>query len=138
MNEVFEKTRELAQAVMRSDEYTTMKEAEDVAMKNEAAAAIMAEYLERKQQLEEIMSREDADPLAMTRLSEKMEDLQKQLQATPDIIRLTKARENFTRLISQINQVLRFTITGDMGEEESTAGNAAECTGSCATCPGCH
>lgn len=137
MNEVFLKTRELAEAVMRSEEYLAMKAAEDVAMKNEEAAGIMAEYLERKQQLEEIMTRETPDVTAMTRLSEKMESLQKQLQETPDIAMLTKARADFTNLINQINQVLRFTITGEMGDDEGADGESS-CTGSCATCHGCH
>jgi len=140
MSEVFIKTRELAEAIMRSEEYLKMKEAEDVAIQNEEAAAIMAQYMERQQELEAIMMKNDPDVEGMNRLSSEMEALQKKLQETPDIANLTAARNGFTNLINQVNQVLRFTITGEMGDEADDCENAGEagCTGSCATCRGCH
>jgi len=140
MSEVFVKTRELAEALMRSEEYLNMKAAEDVAIKNEEAAAIMAQYMEKQQELEAIMMKGEPDVESMNRLSSEMEALQKQLQATPDIANLTTARNAFTNLINQVNQVLRFTITGEMGDEADECESAGEagCTGSCATCRGCH
>ena len=54
MNAVFEKTQELGDALMQSDEYKAMKAAEDVAMKNAEAAALMTSYIEHKNQLDEL------------------------------------------------------------------------------------
>ena len=140
MNEVFLKTRELAEAIMRSPEYIAMKAAEDIAIQNDSAADIMGEYMERKQELEAVMMQGEPDVEAMNRLSKEMEALQRQLQETPDIANLTIARNAFTRLIDQVNEVLRFTITGEMTEaDECEDAGASGCTGSCATCRGgCH
>ena len=140
MSEVFVKTRELAEAIMRSEEYLAMKAAEDVALQNEEAAGIMAQYMERQQELEAIMMKNDPDVEGMNRLSGEMEALQKKLQSTPDIANLTAARNGFTNLINQVNQVLRFTITGEMDDEADDCENAGQagCTGSCASCRGCH
>ena len=140
MSEVFVKTRELAEAIMRSDEYIQMKAAEDVAMQNQEAAEIMAKYLERKQELEAVMMKNEPDVPTMNRLSGEMELLQKQLQETDDIARLTACRNAFTNLINQVNQVLSFTITGRMEEEADDCESAGTsgCTGSCATCHACH
>lgn len=140
MSEVFVKTRELAEAIMRSEEYLSMKAAEDVALQNEEAAGIMAQYMERQQELEAVMMKGEPDPENMSRLSGEMEALQKQLQSTPDIANLTVARNAFTQLINQVNQVLRFTITGEMGDEadECESAGGEGCTGTCASCRGCH
>ena len=140
MSEVFVKTRELAEAIMRSDEYIQMKAAEDVAMQNQEAAEIMAKYLERKQELEAVMMKNEPDVPLMNRLSGEMELLQKQLQETDDIAHLTNCRNAFTNLINQVNQVLRFTITGEMDEEADDCESAGTggCTSSCATCHACH
>ena len=140
MSEVFVKTRELAEALMRSEEYISMKNAEEVALQNEEAAGIMAKYLERQQELEAVMMKSEPDPESMSRISGEMEELQKQLQSTPDIANLTIARNAFTQLINQVNQVLRFTITGEMDDEADDCENAGTsgCTGSCASCRGCH
>ncbi len=140
MSEVFVKTRELAEAIMRSEEYLNMKSAEDIALQNEEAAGIMAQYMERQQELEAVMMKGDPDVESMNRISGEMEALQKKLQETPDIANLTLARNAFTNLINQVNQVLRFTITGEMGEEADDCESAGTsgCTGSCASCRGCH
>lgn len=140
MSEVFMKTRELAEAIMRSEEYISMKAAEDVALQNEEAAGIMAQYMEKQQELEAVMMKNDPDVENMNRISGEMESLQKKLQETPDIANLTLARNAFTNLINQVNQVLRFTITGEMGDEadECESAGSSGCSGSCASCRGCH
>lgn len=135
MNEVFMKTRELGEAIMKSEEYITMKACEDAAAANEVAAKTMGLYLEKRGALEELMQSESPDPQAMSELSSEMDALQEALQGIDDIARLTEARADFNHLIAQVNQVLRFIITGEMGEEESEEG----CTGSCSSCHGgCH
>lgn len=140
MTEVFAKTRELAEAIKQSTVYTMMKEAEDKALKNEEAAAIMAQYIEKQNALEAVMMKGDAaDVNEMQEISDEMESLQKQLNAVEDIIRLTAARNAFTNLINQVNEVLRFTITGEMSMDENCeSAGSSSCTGSCATCRGCH
>ena len=52
MNEVFEKTRELGEAIQRSDEYLTLKAAEAKAMKHTEAADAMGKYMELGRPLE--------------------------------------------------------------------------------------
>ncbi len=52
MNQVFLKTRELGDAVMQSEEYKAMKEAEDRAMANADAAGAMAQYMQARQKIE--------------------------------------------------------------------------------------
>ena len=131
MDAVFQKTRELGQALMESETYQKMKAAEEKAMKNEEAARVMGEYLEKRQQLQDLMQSENPDPGALKRLSDEMDAAQERLQMMDDIAALTAARNDFNGLIGQVNQVLQFIVTGNM---EPSSG----CTGSCATCPGCH
>ena len=131
MDAVFQKTRELGQALMESEIYLRMKEAEDKAMQNAEAARTMGEYLEKRQQLQELMQSENPDPGAMKRISDEMDAAQERLQMIDDIVALTDARNEFNALIGQINQVLQFIVTGEMDQPSG-------CTGSCNTCPGCH
>ena len=52
MNEVFKKTRELAEALLESDEYKAVKAAEDKAFGNKEAADTVGRYLEAKKRME--------------------------------------------------------------------------------------
>lgn len=132
MDKVFEKTRELGEALQESETYQRMKEAEAKAMQNVEAAEMMALYLEKRNQIQEMMEVENPDPGAMQRLSGEMDEIQEKLQMIDDIVELTTARGEFNALIGQINQVLQFIVTGRMTEEEGG------CSGSCSSCSGCH
>ena len=112
IDNVFAKTRELAEALIESEAYQNMKAAEDKAMKNPEAAATMAEFMEKRGQLETLIANEDFDAGEMKRLSGEMDDLQTRLQMMDDIVRMTEARNEFSGLMGQVNQVLSFIITG--------------------------
>ena len=130
MDNVFKKTRELGEALLESEVYLRMKDAEDRAMANPEAAQTMAAFLEKRGELQSMMQSDNPDPGAMKRLSEEMDDLQDRLQMVDDIVALNDARNEFNSLIGQINQVLQFIVTGRM--EESS------CSGDCGSCGGCH
>lgn len=130
MNEVFEKTRELGEAILRSEEYTTMKQMEDRALQNEEAAKALSMYLETRQQLEELMQDVEPDMDELKRLSLEMDAYQEKMREITEVAELTKARERFSGLVNQVNQVLRFLITGEMGDGNGNGG----CTGSCDSC----
>ena len=130
MDQVFLKTRELGQALVESEIYKTMKEAEDKAMKNTQAADTMARYMELRGTLQEMLSQPEPDSVKMKELSDEMDNVHEQLQNIDDIVALTKAREDFNNLIGQVNQVLQFIVTGKLDEPEGG------CTGSCSSCGG--
>ena len=132
MDMVFEKTRELGAALKQSEAYARMQAAEQKAMQNMEAAEMMAQYLEKRGQIQEMMEVENPDPAVMQRLSNEMDEIQERLQMIDDIVELTTARGEFNALIGQINQVLQFIVTGRMTDEEGG------CTGSCNSCSGCH
>lgn len=130
MDMVFQKTRELGEALLQSEAYLNMKAAEDKAMANADAAQTMADFIEKRGALHELMHADNPDPVAMKRLSDEMDALQDRMQMIDDVVALTEARNAFNSLIGQINQVLQFIVTGRMEE--------AGCEGDCSACGGCH
>ncbi len=96
-------------------------------MKNPQTAETMGLYMEKRGQLEEMVSSDDFDAGEMKRLSNEMDDLQQRLQMMDDVVKMTEARNEFSQLMGQVNQVLQFIITGQIEDG---------CTGSCATCGG--
>ena len=64
MDAVFQKTRELGQALIESEAYQQMKAAEDKAARNQEAAESMNRYLQLRAQIQELLSRENPDSAA--------------------------------------------------------------------------
>ena len=132
MDKVFEKTRELGQALLESEAYRKMKDAEDKAMGNAEAASLMGSFLEKRSELQAMMQSENPDPGALKRLSDEMDGFQERLQMIDDIVALNDARNDFNSLIGQINQVLQYIVTGRMDEP------SGGCSGNCGSCSGCN
>ena len=108
MDNVFQKTRELGEALLASETYQRMKAAEDKAMQNAQAAGLMSDLLEKRSGIQQLMQQENPDAGALKRLSDEMDEIQEQLRMMDDIVALTEARSEFTSLINQVNQVLQF------------------------------
>lgn len=130
MDAIFQKTRELGEALLESECYQRMKAAEDKAMRNEEAAKLMSTLLERRGEIQKLMQETNPDPGALKRVSDEMDAIQEKLQLIDDIVELTQARGEFTGLINQVNQVLQFIVTGHMDD--------GSCAGDCSACSGCH
>ena len=131
MDAVFQKTRELGQALIESEAYQQMKAAEDKAARNQEAADTMNHYLELRGQIQEILSRENPDSAVLKRLSDEMDATQEKLNMIDDIAAMTQARAAFSELINQVNQVLQFIVTGQVPGESECSGGCASCGGSC-------
>jgi cell fate (sporulation/competence/biofilm development) regulator YlbF (YheA/YmcA/DUF963 family) len=130
MEMVFQKTRELGQALIDSEVYQNMKAAEEKAMKNQEAAQLMSDMLERRSAIQEHMQQTNPDPAVLKRLSDEMDSIQEKLQMMDDIVALTQTRGEFNSMMNQVNQVLQFIVTGRMDD--------GECGGDCSSCGGCH
>ena len=131
MDAVFQKTRELGQALIESEAYQQMKAAEDKAARNQEAAKSMERYLQLRAQIQELLSRENPDSAALKRLSDEMDSEQDKLNMIDDIVAMTQARAAFSELINQVNQVLQFIVTGQVPGESEWSGSCSSCGGSC-------
>lgn len=131
VKDVFEKTHALAHALLASDAYQAMRAAEAEAMADEEAGRAMGEYLEHKSALEELLSKDNPDAAVMGEHSKAMENIQSRMQSMESVIRMTEARNEFSNLIGQVNQIISFVITGE------TEGCGDEgCNGCCGSCAG--
>ena len=133
MHSVFEKASALGEAIQQSEEFRAMRAAENAVTQDEQAAAVMGEFLSRKGQVEDILSSEEPDHAALAEHSQAMETLQETLQAMPLVQTMARARADFAAMMQQMNQVLRFMVTGEMPEEDEDgcSGNCGGCAGGC-------
>lgn len=133
MNDVFEKARALGEALLASEEYAAMRAAEDAASADSGVLEKMNAYVDKKSKVEEALANEAPDRALLAQYSGEMQALQAELNAMPLVAALNHARQGFTDMMKQVNQVIEFTLTGNMKEE--SAGCAG---GDCSGCSGCQ
>ncbi len=131
MNEVFLRTRLLGEALLESDEFKAVKQAEQKAMANQEAAQTVGRFIELRNEMDEIMRADSKDWVRVQKLTEEIDECKRAMDENEDLVELDRARNTFSELINQINSVLHFIVTGEMETEDSS------CSGDCTACGGC-
>ncbi len=130
MEKVLEQARLLAEAIAESDVYQKMHQCENDAMKDAEATRAIADFVEKRQKVESLLAEGNMDHTALAEASKAMEDAEKKVNEQPKVRAMQEARGEFTQMMNNVNQILRFIITG---ETEDNSG----CSGSCESCGGC-
>ena len=128
------KTQELAEAILDSGTYQTMKSLESDVRHDETAAGLLSDMIEKRQKVEEILSSTDMTPDLLAAASREMEEAEKRMNENEKILALKKARKDFQTMMDNVNRILRLVITGKVEDEDSAGG----CSGHCDTCGGCR
>ncbi|MBQ3761894.1 MAG: YlbF family regulator [Clostridia bacterium] len=130
MNEVFERTRQLGDALMKSEEYVNMKQAEQNLTRNADAAKLVGRFIELRNEMEEIMSKNEKDWARVQTLTKEIDETRSLMEKNEDVMHVEEARGKFSELINQVNSVLHFIVSGEMD-------TGSGCTGNCSSCGGC-
>lgn len=129
MSEILTKARELGQAIVDSEEYKTLKAAEEKQEKDEEAMALLVEYNNvRKALAEEINGGEVSDE-RMNEIRTKLEETYEKVMSHPTISEYYAAQQKFEGVVQQMNSILTYFMTGEI---------SGGCSGSCSGCSGCN
>lgn len=134
MHQVMQKAQELAEAILDSRVYTDMKASEAKLTRDEEASAAMAELIEKRQIVENLLVSANMNPEELARANDEMEKAEEKMNAIPLIAETKKARKEFQDMMDNINRILRLVITGEVEDENDHSQN---CSGDCAHCHGC-
>ena len=130
MAEIFEKARELGEAIIESKEYKELKEAELRQEQDEEALTLLKEYSEVRSRLASEIQKGDVDDSRIAEIREELEEDKKKMTTNDSITAYINAQRTFQAIIEQMNNILSFHITGKM---------PGGCSGNCSSCGGdCH
>ena len=130
MAEIFEKARELGEAIIESKEYKELKAAELAQEESEEALRLIQEYNEVRTRLGQEIQKGDVSEERIAEIREELEEAYSKMTTCDEITNYINAQRTFQAVIDQMNNILAFHITGKM---------PGSCSGSCSTCGGsCH
>ena len=124
--DIFEKTRELGEMIENSEEMKRLKIAEGLQAEDAEAQELFGEFNLKRMNLAKDMqegkiSREEA----VKKNNEAFDEMLEKSDLIKDYI---DAKKEFDQMISKINGILNYYITGQ----------DPNCTHNCSTCSGCH
>ena len=127
--EIFDKARELGEAIVNSNEYKTLKLAEAKQEQDEEAMKLLQEYSAIRKTLGEEVSKGDVSKERMEEIRGAVEEAYEKVTTNDIIVEYLNAQSAFQAIIDQMNTIISYHITGQL---------PGGCSGSCATCGGCH
>ena len=130
MKMVMAKAQELADAIVASDVYKRMKDMEDEMLNDAIAAEAVNNTMRKRQRVEDLLTTKGMDPEELKRANDEMVEAEKAMDANEKIIALKAARKEFTTMMDNVNRILRLVITGELREDDVSAG----CSGNCSGC----
>lgn len=129
MAEIFEKARELGEAIIESNEYKELKEAE-LRQENDAEAlTLLKEYSEVRSRLASEIQKGDVSEERIAEIREELEEAYSKMTTNDAITAYINAQRTFQAIIDQMNSIISFHITGKM--PGGCSGNCSSCGGSC-------
>ena len=128
--EIFDKARELGEAIVTSNEYKTLKLAEAKQEQDEEAMKLLKDYSDLRKTLGEEIGKGDVSKERMEEIRSAVEEAYEKVTTNDTIVEYLNAQSAFQAIIDQMNAILSYHITGQL---------PGGCSGSCATCGGgCH
>lgn len=129
MAEIFEKARELGEAIIESKEFKELKEAEQNQENDPVALELLKNYSDVRSKLAAEIQKGDVGEERMAAIREELEQAYEEMTTNDNITAYINAQRTFQAIIDQMNNIISFHITGKM---------PGGCSGSCSTCGGCH
>lgn len=131
MREVMMKAQALAESIAQSDIYKKMHDLEEQVTKDETATALIAAYMEKRQNVELLLRSPDFDAEKVSAAGQELQDAEQAMDNCTTVKEMREAQQSFQEMMDNVNRILRLVITGEV---EDAAGG---CTGNCASCGGC-
>lgn len=131
MEKVLNQAEMLAEAILESNEYITMRLAEQAAMRDENATQLIASYSEKRQAVESLLADANMDHGALAQAGQELQEVERAIDECEVLNKMREANEAFNAMMKKVNSIIRYVVTGEEEQEEG-------CTGSCSTCSGCH
>ena len=124
--DIFEKTRELGEMIENSEEMKRLKIAEGLQAEDEKAQELFGEFnLKRMNLAKDLEEGKISQEEAIRKNSEAFNEMMEKSELIKNYI---DAKKEFDLMISKINGILNYYITGQ----------DPSCTHNCSTCSGCH
>ncbi len=134
---VIEQARALGAAIQEDERYKKFYETSKSSDTDTALQNKIGEFNLLRMQLNQEMQKPEKDAKKMTALDDSIKELYDEIMAMPTMIAYNDAKDELDKLLASVNYIISVAANGEdpMACAEEPPHN---CSGSCATCAGCH
>ncbi|MBQ3547040.1 MAG: YlbF family regulator [Clostridia bacterium] len=133
--DVIEVTRELGKAIQADERFVRYAKARLANDANTDLQNAIGEFNIKRMELEKAISEDGKDEVLVKKLNEELRESYGNIMANPAMVEYNTAKAMLDQMVNEINTIISKCLDG---EDPATCEVSDGCTGSCATCGGCH
>lgn len=133
--DIIEMTRELGKALQTDDRYIAYNLAKQVNDEDKELQEQIDSFEKMRYDLNMELTKENKDTDKIKDLDENIKATYNKIMSNKNMIVFSAAQKSLESLVGNIQQIITMCANG---EDPATCEPSTGCTGSCATCGGCH
>lgn len=134
--EIIEIARQLGAAIQADERYAKYQEANANCDNDAALQEAIGKFNLGRMSLDNELSKDDKDEAKIQSLNDELRKTYGEVMTNPTMIAYNEAKSQLDVIVSEINSILELCLRG---EDPATCDpHASGCSGSCASCGGCH
>ena len=142
MDKVLKQAEILAEEILSSETYISMRVAEQAVSKDKEAIELITEYNIQRQEVEALLAQNPVDHEALSKAGKKLKEIETTLDNHPLLSTMGNARDAFTEMMKQVNNIIKYVVTGEPYSGDCAGGGgcmSGGCSGGgCSSCGGCN
>ncbi|MCR5015256.1 MAG: YlbF family regulator [Ruminococcus sp.] len=133
--DIIEMTRELGKALQTDDRYIAYMLAKQANDEDKALQEQIDSFEKMRYDLSMEMTKENKDTDKIKELDDNIKATYNKIMSNKNMIVFAAAQKSLESLVGNIQEIITMSANG---EDPATCEPSTGCTGSCATCGGCH
>lgn len=133
--DVIKSVRELGKAIQQDERFIRYAKARLENDNNAELQSAIGKFNITRMELDREMNCEEKNEDKVKELNEELRRVYGEIMSAPAMVEYNTAKVELDAMINEINTVISKTLDG---EDPETCETTSACTGSCATCGGCH
>ena len=134
--DVIEATRKLGEAIQKDERYLKFAEARKNNDENEDLQKMIGEFNLIRLSMDQALSAENQDEEKIMKCNNDMRELYARIMQNPAMVAYNEAKMQMDELMKHVTDIIELCVLGE--DPATTEPQTNECSGSCATCGGCH
>lgn len=133
---IIEATRQLGTAIQQDERFIRYAKAKLANDNDEALQKGIGDFNITRMELDRVMSEDDQDEAKVRELNEKLRAIYAEVMASSAMTEYNAAKAELDHVLNDINSIIMQCVEG--AEPSTCEPEVSGCSGSCASCGGCH
>lgn len=134
--DIIEAVRQLGEAIQNDERYKSFDAAKKANDNDKELQDLIGEFNLARMSIDaELEKQDDKDTEKIKEFNNTLRQLYGKIMCNDSMMQYNKAKAEFEAVMNKVNGIIELCING---EDPKTCEPAEGCSGSCATCAGCH